>query len=94
MAQDSGFKIPHKTNPDLAEGFVVSLDTVDDDPPLAAVVQSSKRSEVSDFSRTHEGFFLLDGLQVVDGVLGVGQHVFVEGSDGSVVVLDGVLENG
>ena len=81
-------------NPDLAEGFVVSLDPVDDDPPLAAVIQSSKGSEVPDLSRTHEGLFLLDGLQVVDGVLGVGQHVFVERGDCGVVILDGVLQKG
>jgi hypothetical protein len=44
---------------DLTEGFIVSLDPVDDDPPLAPVIQGPERPEVDNFRRTYKGIFLL-----------------------------------
>jgi hypothetical protein len=43
----------------LTEGFIVSLDPVDDDTPLAPVIQGPERPEVDNFRRTYKGIFLL-----------------------------------
>jgi len=70
----------------------VSLDSIDNDPPMASVIEGSKWTKVTDFCGADEGLLVLDALQVVDGVLRVGQHVFVEGSYGSIVIFDGLLQ--
>ena len=70
----------------------MSLDSIDNDPPMTSLVQCPQRPQVSDLCRADEGLFILDALQVVDRVLSVGQHVLVQGCYGGVVVLNGVLQ--
>ena len=67
------------------------LDAVDDDPPVASVVEGSKGTQVTDLCGADEGLLVLDVLQIVDRVLRVGQHVFVKGRNGSIMVLNGLL---
>ena len=58
--------------------------------PLAMDINGSQRLDVGSFRGTQVGF-LDDFLQTVDGVIGVGQHVFVHLLDGIVVIFDGFL---
>ena len=74
----------------LAQGLVVSLDSVDDDPPLAVGVDGALGLDVRSDGGAEVS--LLDNLlQPVHAVLSVGEHVLVDGLDALVVVLEGVL---
>ena len=75
----------------LAEGFVVGLDAIDDDPPLAVDVDGSQGLDVFGFGGAQVSL-LDDVLKTVDGVLGVGQDILVELLHGIVVILDGLLD--
>jgi hypothetical protein len=74
----------------LGQSLVVGLDTVDDDSPLAMGVDGSPGLDVGGDRGAEVG--LLDNLlQSVHAVVGVGQHVLVDGLDTLVVVLKGGL---
>ena len=74
----------------LTQGLVVGLDSVDDDPPLAVGVDGAQGLDVGGDGGAEVS--LLDNLlQPVHAVLGVGEHVLVDGLDTLVVVLEGVL---
>ena len=74
----------------LTQGLVVGLDSVDDDPPLAVGVDGAQGLDVGGDGGAEVS--LLDNLlQPVHAVLGVGEHVLVNGLDTLVVVLEGVL---
>jgi len=75
----------------LGESLVVCLDLVHDDPPLAGGVDGTKRLDVSGDGGAEVG--LLDQLlQAVNRVVGVGQHILVEGLDSVVVILESGLD--
>ena len=74
----------------LTQGLVVGLDSVNDDPPLAVGVDGAQGLDVGGDGGAEVS--LLDNLlQPVHAVLGVGEHVLVNGLDTLVVVLEGVL---
>lgn len=75
----------------LGESLVVSLHTVDNNPPLAVSVDGSLRLDVGSDGGT-EVSLLDDLLQSLDAVLGIGQHVLVDGLDTLVVVLESMLD--
>ena len=50
----------------------MSLDPIDNDPPMSSLVQGPQRPQVPDLGRADEGLLVLDALEVVDRVLGVG----------------------
>lgn len=68
----------------------MSFYVVNYNAPLAMDINGSQRLNVGSFRGTQVGF-LDDFLQTVDGVIGVGQHVFIHLLDGIVVVFDGFL---
>lgn len=75
----------------LGESLVVSLHTVDNNPPLAVSVDGSSGLNVGGDGGT-EVSLLNNFLQSLDTVLGVGKHVLVDGLDTFVVVLESVLD--
>lgn len=75
----------------LGQGLVVSLDTVNNNPPLAVGVDGSSWLDVGGDGGTEVGL-LDDVLQSGDAVVSVGEHVLVDGLDTLVVVLEGVLD--
>ena len=74
----------------LGQGLVVSLDSVDHDPPLAVCVDGPSGLDVGGDGGTEVGL-LDDLLQSVNTVVGVGEDVLVDGLDSLVVVLESVL---
>ena len=75
----------------LGEGFVVSLDVVNDDPPLAVDVDSTEWLDVGSLGWAQVGL-LDDLLQAGNRVVGVGQDILVHLLDGVVVVFDSLLD--
>ena len=61
----------------LAQSFVVGLDVVDDDSPLAVGVERAQRLNVSRLGGA-EVLLVLEMCEAVNGVLGRGQHILVE----------------
>ena len=75
----------------LGESLVVSLHSVDDNPPLSVSVDGSPGLDVGGDGGA-EGSLLDDLLQSLHAVLGIGQHVLVDGLDTLVVVLESMLD--
>jgi hypothetical protein len=74
----------------LAEGLVVGLDIVHNNPPLAKNIDGATGLDVLDVGRAEVG--LLDNvLQAVDGVLSVSKDILVQLLDRVIVVLNGLL---
>jgi len=75
----------------LGEGFVVGLDVVDHDPPLAVDVDGTEGLDIGSLGGAEVS--LLDNvLQASHRVVRVGKDVLVHLLDGVVVVLDGLLD--
>ena len=74
----------------LGESLVVSLHSVDDNPPLSVSVDGSPGLDVGGDGGAEVGL-LHDLLQSLHAVLSVGEHILVDGLDTLVVVLESVL---
>jgi len=75
----------------LGQSLVVSLDSVDDNPPLSVGVDGSPGLDVGGDGGAEVGL-LHDLLQPGHAVVGVGEDVLVDGLHSLVVVLQGVLD--
>ena len=75
----------------LVEFVAVRLDFVDDDAPFAFNVDSPQRLNVGGGAGAQVGLFL-NFVEGVDRVLGVDGDVLVQGQDGFVVLVQGVLD--
>jgi hypothetical protein len=74
----------------LAEGLIVGLDVVHDNSPLAKNIDCATRLDVLDVGWAEVGL-LNNVFQAVNGVLSVGEDIFVQLLDRVIVVLKGLL---
>jgi hypothetical protein len=74
----------------LAEGLIVGLDVVHDNSPLAKNIDCATGLDVLDVGWAEVGL-LNNVFQAVNGVLSVGEDIFVQLLDRVIVVLKGLL---